>query len=209
VRAHGATPATIAVLAGIPHIVSSVEQGTMHACAAPPLFHFSRRTHAHRHEQPCRSSTVPAHTTTKPMPLHQGLTEDELKQIARGGAAVRKTSRQNLPAVMAMRLHGATTVSATMLLAARAGIEVGRGACQTSCARNRAIGISFRVNAWKFFNFGGGRVLNIPGKANGDSTHMHTRMYPHRRTPPCPSGLCHGGHRRGAPWRRVFPRYFI
>ena len=37
---------------------------------------------------------------------------------------VRKTSRRDLPYVMANKLTGATTVSATMLLAARAGIAV-------------------------------------------------------------------------------------
>lgn len=37
---------------------------------------------------------------------------------------VRKTSRRDLAYVMARRLHGATTVSATMLLAACAGIHI-------------------------------------------------------------------------------------
>jgi len=37
---------------------------------------------------------------------------------------VRKTSRRDLPAVAAQRCDGATTVSATMLLAARVGIAV-------------------------------------------------------------------------------------
>lgn len=37
---------------------------------------------------------------------------------------MQKTSRRDLPAVIAGRLDGATTVSATMLLAARAGIPV-------------------------------------------------------------------------------------
>lgn len=40
------------------------------------------------------------------------------------GHKVRKTSRRDLPLVMALRLDGATTVSATMLLAARAGVRV-------------------------------------------------------------------------------------
>lgn len=45
---------------------------------------------------------------------------------------VRKTSRRDLPYVLAKRLTGATTVSATMLLAARAGIHIfvtGGAAC--------------------------------------------------------------------------------
>ncbi|KAL4459061.1 hypothetical protein ABPG75_013926 [Micractinium tetrahymenae] len=73
VRAHGATPATIAVLGGVPHV---------------------------------------------------GLTPSQLESLARAGKAVRKVSRRDLPLVMALGLDGATTVSATMLLAARAGIAV-------------------------------------------------------------------------------------
>ncbi|KAL4431940.1 hypothetical protein ABPG77_000207 [Micractinium sp. CCAP 211/92] len=73
VRANGATPATIAVLGGVPHV---------------------------------------------------GLTPAQLQSLARAGKAVRKVSRRDLPLVMALGLDGATTVSATMLLAARAGIAV-------------------------------------------------------------------------------------
>ena len=73
VRAHGAVPATIAVLRGVPHV---------------------------------------------------GLTPAQLEALARAGQAVRKVSRRDLPLVMALQLDGATTVSATMLLAARAGIAV-------------------------------------------------------------------------------------
>lgn len=73
VRAHGATPATIAVLGGTPHV---------------------------------------------------GLTAPQLESLARAGTVVRKVSRRDLPLVMALGLDGATTVSATMLLAARAGIAV-------------------------------------------------------------------------------------
>lgn len=73
VRAHGAVPATIAVLAGVPHV---------------------------------------------------GLTPAQLQALARGGTAMRKVSRRDLPLVMALQLDGATTVSATMLLAARAGIQI-------------------------------------------------------------------------------------
>jgi pseudouridine-5'-phosphate glycosidase len=40
------------------------------------------------------------------------------------GKGVRKTSRRDMAFVMAKGLTGATTVSATMLLAARAGIHV-------------------------------------------------------------------------------------
>jgi pseudouridylate synthase len=55
---------------------------------------------------------------------HVGLNDDQLTHIARAGTAVRKVSRRDLPVVAALGLDGATTVSATMLLAARAGIHV-------------------------------------------------------------------------------------
>jgi len=73
VRAHGAVPATIAVLKGVPHV---------------------------------------------------GLTETQLEQIARAGTAVHKASRRDLPRLAALGLDGATTVSATMLLAHLAGISI-------------------------------------------------------------------------------------
>lgn len=55
---------------------------------------------------------------------HVGLTAEQLERLARGGKSVRKCSRRDLPAVCAARADGATTVSATMLLAAAAGIGV-------------------------------------------------------------------------------------
>ena len=73
VRAHGAVPATVAVLAGVPTV---------------------------------------------------GLTDDQLMTLARAGPACLKTSRRDLAFVVASKRDGATTVSATMLLAAAAGVSV-------------------------------------------------------------------------------------
>lgn len=73
VRRNGATPATIAIIGGVPHV---------------------------------------------------GLTDAQLVHIARAGSAVRKASRRDLPHLKALGLDGATTVSATMLLAARAGVSI-------------------------------------------------------------------------------------
>jgi pseudouridine-5'-phosphate glycosidase len=53
-----------------------------------------------------------------------GCSPAQLEHIARAGTAVAKVSRRDLPAVLAAGKDGATTVSATMLLAARAGIKV-------------------------------------------------------------------------------------
>ena len=52
-----------------------------------------------------------------------GMSEDEIEQFGkRGGIA--KVSRRDLPVIMAQKLWGATTVATTMILAAKAGIEV-------------------------------------------------------------------------------------
>jgi pseudouridylate synthase len=55
--------------------------------------------------------------------LKVGLTDDELCAIARGGPAVAKASRRDLALLVAQRRSGATTVAATMLIAALAGIR--------------------------------------------------------------------------------------
>jgi pseudouridylate synthase len=55
---------------------------------------------------------------------HIGLTDEQLQALAAGGPATHKTSRRDLAHVVARRATGATTVSATMLLAARAGIAI-------------------------------------------------------------------------------------
>ena len=52
-----------------------------------------------------------------------GLSPDQLELLA-GDASVTKVSRRDLPYVVARGLHGATTVAATMRLAALAGVPV-------------------------------------------------------------------------------------
>lgn len=56
--------------------------------------------------------------------LKAGLSETEIDTLARAGQAVAKCSRRDLPYVVARRQHGATTVAATMIIAALAGIRV-------------------------------------------------------------------------------------
>ncbi len=53
-----------------------------------------------------------------------GLEEAQLEFLAKGGERVLKASRRDLPVIMARKLDGATTVAATMILAAMAGIRV-------------------------------------------------------------------------------------
>jgi pseudouridylate synthase len=72
--------------------------------------------------------------------LKAGLSHAEIELLGQQGQAVAKVSRRDLPFVMAAGQHGATTVAATMIIAAMAGIRVfatggiggvHRGAAQT------------------------------------------------------------------------------
>ncbi len=55
--------------------------------------------------------------------LYAGLEPDQLERLANADD-VRKVSRRDLPIVVAQKGHGATTVAATMWVAAQAGIQV-------------------------------------------------------------------------------------
>ena len=56
--------------------------------------------------------------------LCAGLTDEELEYLAKAGPKVAKASRRDLPILAARGADGATTVAATMIVAAMAGIRV-------------------------------------------------------------------------------------
>lgn len=56
--------------------------------------------------------------------LCAGLTDEELEYLAKAGTKVTKASRRDLPILCARGADGATTVAATMIVAAMAGIRV-------------------------------------------------------------------------------------
>ena len=56
--------------------------------------------------------------------MKAGLSPGELEYFGRKGTAITKVSRRDLPVVVAKGEDGATTVAATMMVAARAGIKV-------------------------------------------------------------------------------------
>jgi len=56
--------------------------------------------------------------------LKAGLSGDEIEQLGRAGHAVTKVSRRDIPFIAASAQTGATTVAATMVIAAMAGIRV-------------------------------------------------------------------------------------
>jgi pseudouridine-5'-phosphate glycosidase len=56
--------------------------------------------------------------------LKVGLTRDEMERLGRGGGGIAKVSRRDMPILVARRGTGATTVAATMIIAALADIRV-------------------------------------------------------------------------------------
>lgn len=56
--------------------------------------------------------------------LKVGLTEDEINYLGKKGREVIKVSRRDIPYILANGLDGATTVSATMIIANMAGIKI-------------------------------------------------------------------------------------
>ena len=56
--------------------------------------------------------------------LKVGLSRADIEILGQGGAAIAKVSRRDLPFVVAAGKSGATTVAATMILAAMAGIRI-------------------------------------------------------------------------------------
>ncbi|KAG2184017.1 hypothetical protein INT44_009028 [Umbelopsis vinacea] len=71
-----------------------------------------------------KNGAVPATIAILQGKVHIGLEKDELEQLGNFGKKARKTSRRDLPFVLANSLTGATTVAGTMVLAHAAGISV-------------------------------------------------------------------------------------
>jgi len=88
---------------------------------------------------------IPATTAVTDGKLRVGLTTDEIDSLGQSGDGAIKTSRRDLAAVLARRAVGGTTVAATMMISAMAGIEVfatgGIGGV------HRGAGTSFDVSA--------------------------------------------------------------
>lgn len=56
--------------------------------------------------------------------LNVGLTPDQIEYLGRNGPEIAKVSRRDIPFVVAREMDGATTVAATMMIAAMAGVTV-------------------------------------------------------------------------------------
>lgn len=75
-------------------------------------------------EEVRRSGAVPATIAILDGVLRVGLRQDEIESLGQMGSKVLKCSRRDLPFVVARKLDGATTVAATMIIAAMAGVQV-------------------------------------------------------------------------------------
>ena len=70
------------------------------------------------------AGAVPATIAILNGELKVGLSADEIQHIGERGPAVIKCSRRDLPFVVRHKQDGATTVAATMIIAAMAGVRV-------------------------------------------------------------------------------------
>ncbi len=70
------------------------------------------------------NGAVPATIAILDGRLRVGLDANEIRQLGKSGPEIIKCSRRDLPFVVAEKRHGATTVAATMIIAAMAGIRV-------------------------------------------------------------------------------------
>ncbi|MBR4906307.1 MAG: pseudouridine-5'-phosphate glycosidase [Clostridia bacterium] len=76
-------------------------------------------------ERICRENgAVPATCAVIDGQICVGLTPEQIDYLGREGQKVTKASRRDLPLLLALRKDGATTVAATMIAAASAGIRV-------------------------------------------------------------------------------------
>ncbi|KIO37177.1 pseudouridine-5'-phosphate glycosidase [Shewanella sp. cp20] len=70
------------------------------------------------------NGAVPATIAILKGRLKVGMTHEEIEYLGKAGQAVIKTSRRDIPFIVAKQADGATTVASTMILAAMAGIKV-------------------------------------------------------------------------------------
>ena len=78
-----------------------------------------------RVEQTIRDNgAVPATIAVIGGRLKAGLSHEEIEHLGKAGRAVAKASRRDLPALVARKADGATTVTTTMIIAHMAGIKI-------------------------------------------------------------------------------------
>lgn len=71
-----------------------------------------------------KNGAVPATIAIINGRLKAGLSKDEIEYFGKKGTAITKTSRRDIPTIIARKADGATTVAATMIIASLAGIDI-------------------------------------------------------------------------------------
>lgn len=71
-----------------------------------------------------KNGAIPATVAVIGGKLKAGLTDEEIEYLGKKGTSVIKASRRDLPILVREKADGATTVAATMIIAAMAGIRV-------------------------------------------------------------------------------------
>jgi pseudouridine-5'-phosphate glycosidase len=78
-----------------------------------------------RVEQTVRDAgAIPATVAIMDGKLRAGLSPEQITALGKAGTSVSKASRRDIPFLLARRASGATTVAATMIIAALAGIDI-------------------------------------------------------------------------------------
>lgn len=75
-------------------------------------------------EEVRKNGAVPATIAIIGGRLKAGLTKDEIEYFGKKGTLITKASRRDIPALIARKEDGATTVAATMIIASLAGIDI-------------------------------------------------------------------------------------
>ena len=75
-------------------------------------------------EEVRKNGAVPATIAIIGGRLKAGLTKEEIEYFGKKGTLITKASRRDIPALIARKEDGATTVAATMIIASLAGIDV-------------------------------------------------------------------------------------
>ena len=75
-------------------------------------------------EEVRKNGAVPATIAIIGGRLKAGLTKDEIEYFGKKGTLITKASRRDIPALIARKEDGSTTVDATMIIASLAGIDV-------------------------------------------------------------------------------------
>ena len=70
------------------------------------------------------SGAIPATVAIINGRLKAGLTSQEIEILGKTGPPIKKVSRRDIPGIVATAAHGATTVAATMIISAMAGIKL-------------------------------------------------------------------------------------